>query len=44
VTAADLMPALQGPELGMRLKALQSVWLRSGLTMTKAELLQTPDE
>jgi poly(A) polymerase len=42
VTAADLMPALQGPELGLRLKALQAIWLRSGLTMTKAELLQSP--
>jgi poly(A) polymerase len=45
ITAADLMPALQGPELGLRLKALQSIWLRSGLTMTKAELLHSsPNE
>ena len=40
VTAADLMPALQGPELGLRLKALQAIWLTSDLTMTKAALLQ----
>jgi hypothetical protein len=36
------MPALQGPELGLRLKALQAIWLRSGLIMTKAELLHSP--
>jgi poly(A) polymerase len=42
VTAADLMPTLQGPELGLRLKALQTIWLRSDLTMTKAELLHSP--
>ena len=41
VTAADLMPALQGPNLGVRLKALQTIWLRSDLTMTKAALLKT---
>ncbi len=45
VTAADLMPVLQGPELGLRLKALQAIWLRSGLIMTKAELLHSlPNE
>ncbi len=45
ITAADLMPALQGPELGLRLKALQAIWLRSGLIMTKAELLHSlPNE
>jgi poly(A) polymerase len=39
VTAADLMPALQGPALGARLKALQERWLRSDLGLTKAALL-----
>jgi poly(A) polymerase len=42
ITAADLMPALQGPDLGVRLKAMQAIWLRSDLTMTKAALLQAP--
>jgi poly(A) polymerase len=39
VTAADLMPALQGPALGARLKEIESLWLASGLTLTRAELL-----
>ncbi len=39
VTAADLMPALQGPALGARLKELESRWLASDLTLTRAELL-----
>ncbi len=44
VTAADLMPALQGPALGARLKALQNRWLRSDLRLDKAALLQGSDE
>ena len=39
VTAADLMPALQGPALGARLKVLRDRWLQSDLTLTKADLL-----
>jgi poly(A) polymerase len=44
VTAADLMPTLQGPALGARLKALQNRWLRSDLRLDKAALLQGSDE
>ncbi len=40
VSAADLMPLVQGPELGARLKALQARWLASGLTLDKRALLQ----
>lgn len=39
VTANDLMPALQGPALGARLRALQDRWLATGLTLSRAELL-----
>ncbi len=39
VTAADLMPMLQGPALGARLKEIESRWLASDLTLTRAELL-----
>ncbi|MGQ0609621.1 MAG: CCA tRNA nucleotidyltransferase [Paracoccaceae bacterium] len=40
--AADL-PALSGPALGARLKALQEVWLQTGLTARKADLLSRGD-
>ncbi len=39
ITAADLMPALQGPALGAALKALQDRWLQSDLTLTRDQLL-----
>ena len=39
VSAADLMPALQGPALGQRLQILQDRWLASDLTLSRAELL-----
>ncbi len=39
VRSADLMPALQGPALGARLRALQEDWLASDLTLSRAELL-----
>lgn len=39
VTAADLMPALQGAALGAKLREIESRWLASGLTLTKAQLL-----
>jgi poly(A) polymerase len=44
VAAADLMPALQGPALGERLKALQALWLASGLRLDKASLLNSGRE
>lgn len=44
VTAADLMPALQGPALGQRLKVLQDAWLASDLRLSRAALLQRGDE
>lgn len=39
IRAADLMPALQGPELGARLKALEARWEASGFTLSRADLL-----
>jgi poly(A) polymerase len=39
VAAADLMPALQGPALGARLREIQRRWLASDLTLTKVQLL-----
>ncbi len=39
VSAADLMPAVQGLALGTRLRELQERWLASGLTLTRAQLL-----
>ena len=40
VTAADLMPALQGEALGARLKALETRWLASDLTLSREDLLK----
>jgi poly(A) polymerase len=39
VKAADLMPDLQGPALGERLKTLEDRWIASGFSLTKTELL-----
>ena len=39
VKPADLMPGLQGPALGARLKALEAAWLQSNLQASRAELL-----
>ena len=39
LTAADLMPALEGPALGKALKEAEARWIASGFTLTKAELL-----
>ena len=44
VTAADLMPALSGPDLGARLKSLQNRWLNSDLRLTRAALLAGDDD
>jgi poly(A) polymerase len=40
VTAADLMPALQGQTLGARLKTLETRWLASNLTLGRDDLLK----
>lgn len=40
VTAADLMPALQGEALGARLKSLEAQWIASDLTATRETLLK----
>jgi poly(A) polymerase len=40
VSAADLMPALQGEALGARLKALEARWLASDLTLSRDALLK----
>jgi poly(A) polymerase len=40
VTAADLMPSLEGAALGARLKDMQERWLQSDLALTRAELLR----
>jgi poly(A) polymerase len=39
VKAADLMPALQGPDLGARLRDLEARWIGSDFTLTRDELL-----
>ena len=39
VSASDLMPGLQGPALGERLRFLEQLWLQSDLQLTKEELL-----
>lgn len=39
VTAADLMPALNGPALGEKLRLIEQRWLASDLMLTKAQLL-----
>ncbi len=39
VTAADLMPELQGPALGARLAELEKAWIGSDFTLTKGQLL-----
>jgi poly(A) polymerase len=40
VTAADLMPDLQGEALGARLKDLEARWLASDLTLSREHLLK----
>ncbi|MGX9356044.1 CCA tRNA nucleotidyltransferase [Roseobacteraceae bacterium S113] len=39
LTAADLMPAYQGPALGARLRALEAAWIASGFQLDRAGLL-----
>jgi len=40
VTAKDLMPAFKGPALGQELARLEQIWINSGFTQTRAELLR----
>lgn len=44
IRAADLMPALEGPALGARLGRLRARWIASDFTLTRAELLEGPDD
>ncbi|WP_212522890.1 CCA tRNA nucleotidyltransferase [Actibacterium sp. MT2.3-13A] len=37
--AADLMPGLEGPALGARMKELEARWVASGFALTKSQLL-----
>ncbi len=39
VKAADLMPGLQGPALGARMKALEARWIASDFTLSREALL-----
>ncbi len=39
LTAADLMPALQGPALGEALNDAEQKWIASGFALTRADLL-----
>ena len=39
VRAADLMPALAGPDLGRRLAALEARWIASGFTLGRDDLI-----
>ena len=41
IKAADL-PHLSGPDLGKHLKSLQTLWLNTGLSASKADLLAAP--
>lgn len=41
VTAADLLPALQGRALGRRLTELECRWIASGFTLTRSDLLSS---
>jgi poly(A) polymerase len=39
VTASDLMPEVQGAELGAALKTMEARWIASGFTLSRAALL-----
>ena len=39
ISAADLMPGLQGAALGKRLATLEQVWIDSGFTLSRDDLL-----
>lgn len=40
LAAADLMPALQGPALGERLRSLEARWIASEFSLSREELLK----
>lgn len=40
IRAADLMPSLQGPALGKRLRELEATWIASGFTLDAKALLE----
>ncbi len=40
VSAHDLMPALQGPALGARLRDIEARWVASGFALTRDDLLR----
>ncbi len=40
VTAADLMPAFQGPELGKELRRLEQIWIESNFMLSRNDLLK----
>ena len=37
--ARDLMPDLQGPDLGKAMKRLEGEWIASGFTLSRDELI-----
>ncbi len=39
VRAADLMPAMSGPELGRKLRQIEEAWIASGFTLDRAALI-----
>lgn len=39
INARDLMPDFQGPDLGARLKELETAWIESGFKLTRDQLL-----
>jgi poly(A) polymerase/tRNA nucleotidyltransferase (CCA-adding enzyme) len=39
VSAKDLMPKFKGPELGRELARLEQLWIASGFTLSRSELL-----
>ena len=43
VSSSDLMPGLQGPALGARLRMLEDRWIGSGFVLERADLLALPD-
>ena len=44
VSARDLMPEYQGAALGARLKQLETAWLASDFSLSRAELLDLADD
>lgn len=40
IKASDLIPAFQGPELGVKLKQLEKNWINSGFELTREQLIK----